>query len=90
VFDGGFEHPKLLCGLKWRRVMRRFSPELIQVMRTALNEAMTNIPPERATSAVKAHVAELILKTAANGQTSYYGLIAAASGQIQTILSRPM
>jgi len=70
--------------------MRRFSPELIQVMRTALNEAMTNIPPERATSAVKAHVAELILKTAANGQTSYYGLIAAASGQIQTILSRPM
>jgi hypothetical protein len=70
--------------------MRRFSPELIQMMRTALDEVMTDIPPERATSAVKAHVAELILKTAANGQTSYCGLIAAASGQLQTILSGPI
>jgi hypothetical protein len=68
--------------------MPRFSPELIQTMRTALNEVMKKIPPERSTSAVKAHLAELILKTAATGQTSYYGLIAAAAGQIQTILSR--
>jgi hypothetical protein len=90
MFDGGLEHPKLLCCLRWRRVMRRFSPELIQMMRTALDEVMTDIPPERATSAVKAHVAELILKTAANGQTSYCGLIAAASGQLQTILSGPI
>jgi hypothetical protein len=70
--------------------MPRFSPELIQTMRTALNEVMTTIPPQQATSAVKVQVAEFILKTAANGQTSYYGLIAAASGQIQTILSRLM
>jgi hypothetical protein len=35
----------------------------------------------------KAAVAECILKAAANGQTSYDGLIAAASEQIQTILS---
>jgi hypothetical protein len=69
--------------------MPRFSPELIQTMRSALNEVMTKIPPEQATSAVKAHVAELILKTAADGQTSYYVLIAAASGQIQTVLARP-
>jgi hypothetical protein len=32
-------------------------------------------------------VAECILKAAANGQTSYDDLIAAASEQIQTILS---
>jgi hypothetical protein len=70
-----------------RRIMPRFSPEFIQTMRTVLDEVMTTIPPDQATSAIKARVAELILKTAASGQTSYYGLIAAASGQIQTILS---
>ena len=32
-------------------------------------------------------LAEFILKAAAQGQTSYDGLLAAASGQIQTILS---
>jgi hypothetical protein len=67
--------------------MPRFSPEFIQTMRAALDEVMTRIPPDQATSAIKAHLAELILKTAASGQTTYYGLIAAASDQIQTILS---
>jgi hypothetical protein len=67
--------------------MPSFSPELIQTMRAALDEVMTNIPAELATPAIKAHMAELILKAAADGQTSYDGLLAAASNQIQTILS---
>jgi len=48
---------------------------------------MTKIPVEQATPGIKAAVAECILKAAANGQTSYDDLIAAASEQIQTILS---
>jgi hypothetical protein len=63
-----------------------YSPELIQVMREALDHVMTTIPLERATPGVKAAVAECILKAAAM-QTSYDGLIAAASEQIQAILS---
>jgi hypothetical protein len=58
-------------------------------MRAALDEVMTDIPAEQATPAIKAHMAELILKAAADGQTSYEGLLAVASGQIQTILSVP-
>ena len=49
--------------------------------------SMTKIPLEQATLGIKAALAECILKAAANGQTSYEGLIAAASEQIQTILS---
>jgi hypothetical protein len=56
-------------------------------MRAALEEVMTRIPADRATPGIKAQMAELILKAAADGQTSYEGLIAAASNQIQTILS---
>jgi hypothetical protein len=67
--------------------MPSYSPELVQTMRAALEEVMTRIPPEQATPGIKAHMAELILKAAAEGQTSYEGLLAAASGQIQTILS---
>jgi hypothetical protein len=70
-----------------RRVMPSYSPELIQVMRAALDEVMTKILVGRATPALKAHLAECILKAAAEGQTSYDGLIAVASDQIQTILS---
>jgi hypothetical protein len=36
---------------------------------------------------IKAALAECILKTAAGGQTSFEGLVAAASNQIQAILS---
>jgi hypothetical protein len=56
-------------------------------MRAALDEVMTKVSMEQATPGVKAALAECILKAGANGQTSYDGLIAAASGQIQTILS---
>jgi hypothetical protein len=69
-----------------RFVMPTFSPELIQTMRAALEEAMTKVPLEQATPGIKAHLAECILKAAAEGQTSYEGLIAAAADHL-TILS---
>ena len=67
--------------------MPSYSPELIQIMRAALDEAMTKVPLEQATPGIKAALAECILKAAAEGQTSYEGLIAAGLSQIQTILS---
>jgi hypothetical protein len=59
-------------------------------MRAALDEVMTRIPVEQATPGVKAYMAELILKAAADGQTSYESLLVAASTQIQTVLSQLM
>jgi hypothetical protein len=67
--------------------MASYGPELIQIMRAVLDEVMTKIPVEQGTPGVKAHMAEVILKAAAQGQTSYDGLLASASDQIQTILS---
>ena len=66
--------------------MPSFSPELIQIMRAALDEVMTQIPVEQVTPGLKAHMAEVILTAAAEGQTSYESLMAAASDQIPTIL----
>ena len=67
--------------------MPSFSPAMIQTMRAALDEVMTKIPLEQATPGIKAALAECILKAAAAGQTSYDGLVAAASEQIQSIVS---
>jgi len=67
--------------------MASYSPELIQTMRAVLDEVMTKIPVDQVTPGLKAHMAQIILKAAAEGQTSYDGLLASASGQIQTILS---
>lgn len=67
--------------------MPSYGPELIQTMRAVLDEVMTKIPVQQATPGIKAHMAECILKAAAEGQTSYDGLLASASSQIQTILS---
>ena len=64
-----------------------YGPELIHTMRTVLDEVMTKIPLDQATPSVKAHVAEFILKAAAEGQTTYDSLLTSASAQIQTILS---
>jgi hypothetical protein len=69
--------------------MPNYSPELIQTMRAALDEVVTYIPVDRATLGIKVRLAESILKAAENGQTTYEGLLAAASDQIQTILSMP-
>ena len=67
--------------------MPSYSPELIQMMRAALDEVMTKVPLEHATPGIKAALAEYILKAAADGQTDYQTLIAVASDQIQTIIS---
>ena len=66
--------------------MPSYSPDLIQIMRATLEDVMTRIPADQATVTVKAHMAEVILKAAAQGQTTYDGLLAAASEQVQTIL----
>jgi hypothetical protein len=61
--------------------MPAFSPALITIMRTVLEEAMTKVPAEQATTATKAYLAEFVLKAAAGGLTNYEGLIAAAMRQ---------
>lgn len=69
------------------RIMPSYSPELVHTMRAALDEVMTRIPADQVTPGIKAHVAQVILKAAAEGQTSYEDLLASASDQIQSILS---
>jgi hypothetical protein len=64
-----------------------FNPELVRLMRLVLEEVMARVPVEQATPSIKAHLAEIILKAAAQGETSHDGLIAAASSQVQAILS---
>jgi hypothetical protein len=54
-------------------------------MRAALDEAMTKVPVDQATPRIKAHMAELILKAAADGAfhslwvakpvANYYGAV---------------
>jgi hypothetical protein len=56
-------------------------------MRAALDAVMTQIPVEQATLGVRAHLAEFILKAAADGQTSYDALYAVATSRIQAVLS---
>jgi hypothetical protein len=67
--------------------MPAYAPDVIVVMRAALEAVMTRIPVDQATPAIKARMAEIILKAAAEGQTTYDGLLATASAQIQTILT---
>jgi hypothetical protein len=67
--------------------MTAFNPELVRIMRMALEEVMARVPAEHATPGIKAHLAEVILKAAAQGVTTYDGLIVVASSQIQAIVS---
>jgi len=67
--------------------MPQFDPELIQVMRSVLDDVMRSVPLEIYGTTAKAYLAEAILKAAAQGHTSYNELMAAATNQIQTILS---
>ena len=67
--------------------MPQFDNEFVQLMRTALEEVMTRVPVEYSTPALKAYLAECILKAAAQGQTSYDGLLAAAADQIQAAMT---
>jgi len=56
-------------------------------MRKALEESMTRVPVEYSTPAIKAYLAECILKAAAQGRTSYNGLVAAAVEQVQNAMT---
>jgi hypothetical protein len=67
--------------------MPQFDPRLISLMKNALEDVMTRVPMEYSTPATKAYLAECILKAAAQGHTTYNELVAAASDQIQVILS---
>jgi hypothetical protein len=67
--------------------MPAFNPELVRLMRMVLEEVMARVPIDQATPGIKAHLAEIILKAAAQGETSHDGLIAVATSQIQAILS---
>jgi hypothetical protein len=70
-----------------KRVMQKFDPQLVQVMRNALEEVMTKVPLEYSTSSTKAYLAECILKAAAQGRTTFDELVVAAGDQIQSALS---
>ena len=63
-----------------------FDPELVEIMRDALEEVMTKVPSGYSTPATKAYLAECILKTAAQGQMSRNELVAAAADQIQVAI----
>lgn len=67
--------------------MPQFAPELIEQMRSALEDVMTRVPMDHSTTAVKVYLAECILKAAAQGHTSYNELLAAAVDQIQVAIS---
>jgi hypothetical protein len=67
--------------------MPAFDPELIRTMNAVLEEAMSMVPLERASTGMKAYLAECILKAAAQGVTSYDSLMAAAVSQLPNFLS---
>lgn len=67
--------------------MPQFDPQLVRIMRNVLEQVMAAVPPDHATAATKAYLAECILKAAAQGHTSYDALLATASDQLQAILS---
>ena len=67
--------------------MPQFDPELVQVMRSVVEDAMTRVPVDVAGATAKAYLAEAILKAAAQGHTSYGELLAAATDRIQVVLS---
>jgi hypothetical protein len=56
------------------RVEAVMNPELIQTMRAALEAVMDKIPADQSVFGVKAAMAEVILKAAAHGHTSFNSL----------------
>jgi hypothetical protein len=65
----------------------KHSSEHIQTMRDALEAVMATVPADQSVIGLKAAVAQYILQAAAQGQTSFDGLVASASGQLQSIIS---
>jgi hypothetical protein len=70
-----------------QRAAMKYSSELIQTMRRALETVMARVPADKVVFGLKAAVAEYILQSAAHGQTSFDGLVASASDQVQTIIT---
>ena len=70
--------------------MPQFDPELVQLMRNVLEDAMTKVPLEISGITTKGYLAQVILKAAADGRTSYADLITAATDQIHTLTSMLM
>src|SRR6266481_5322429 len=69
------------------RIMPSYGPELIQTMRAVLDAVMTKIPVDQVTPAVKTHMAEVILKSAAEGQTSYERRLALCLSRAPSIVT---
>ena len=65
----------------------KYSSELIQTMRDALDTVMASVPADQSVFGLKAAVAECILRAAAHGQTSFDGFVASGSDQLQSIIS---
>jgi hypothetical protein len=63
------------------------NPELVQTMRAALEAVMARVPADQSVCGLKAAMAEVILKAAAHGHTSFDSLVASASGQLQSVIS---
>jgi hypothetical protein len=67
--------------------MPHFGPELVEVMRNALEEVMTRVPSQYSTPTTKTYLSECILKAEAQGQISQNELVAAAADQIQVAVT---
>lgn len=67
--------------------MPQFDRELVLLMRRALEDVMSRVPPELSNAATKAFLAECILKAAAQGHTSYAELLTAATDHIQVVMT---
>jgi len=63
------------------------NPELVQTMRAALEAVMARVPADQSVFGLKAAMAEVILKAAAHGHTSFDGLVASAPDQIQSVIA---
>lgn len=67
--------------------MPSFSPELVALMRTVLDDVMLKVPASFSSATTKVLLAEVILHAASKGQADYQQLFASAESQIQTVVS---
>lgn len=65
--------------------MPGFSPELVALMRTVLDDVMLKVPASLSNATTKVLLAEVILQAASKGQANYHELFASAESQIQTV-----
>jgi hypothetical protein len=70
-----------------RKTMPQFSSQAVAVIKAALDGAMKRVPSRYATVTMKVYLAECILKAAAQGETSYGGLVTIATNQIQDAIT---